>query len=192
MDIRIFKNRLFFTSQDVANANGISPASAHVLCSRYVRKGLFIRVKKNFYILEQNWERYSSREFFQVCNYLQVPSYVSCMTALVYYGITTQVQQDWYENITTRRSVSREALGVCFLYHKINPQYYSGFIKESEFFMALPEKALIDAAYLANLGGSALDWDSMNLDLLKKTQLSKLMAPYPEGVKSKIMSRCSI
>ena len=95
MERRELKNRLFFSTQDVADTYGMTIPSAYVLCSRYVRPGTFIRLKKNLYVLERNWERYGKSEFFQICNFFQVPSYVSCMTALAYYGITTQVQRDW-------------------------------------------------------------------------------------------------
>ena len=59
------KDRLFFTVEDVADLQGIAITSAHVLCSRYVRRGIFIRVKKNFYVLERNWTHYGIREIFQ-------------------------------------------------------------------------------------------------------------------------------
>jgi len=57
-------DRLFFTVEDVAELKGIAITSDYVLCSRYVRRGIFIRVKKNFYVLERNWAHYGTREFF--------------------------------------------------------------------------------------------------------------------------------
>jgi len=106
------KEKLFFSTEDVANAAGGTGESANVLCSRYGKKGTFIKLKKNFYILEQIWERYTQLEFFKIANFLQVPSYISCMSALSYYGITTQIQRDWYESISLRRSAKFEAKGL--------------------------------------------------------------------------------
>ncbi|MBM4307386.1 MAG: hypothetical protein FJ123_11710, partial [Deltaproteobacteria bacterium] len=49
-DLRTFRGRLYFTVEELQDLLGISRESARVLCSRYVKKGLFIRLKKNFYI----------------------------------------------------------------------------------------------------------------------------------------------
>jgi len=186
------KERLFFTAQDVARAYGITLPSAHVLCTRYVRQGVFIRLKKNFYVLERNWERYGNREFFKIGNFLQVPSYVSCMSALAFYGITTQVQRGWFENITTRRSAKIEAGGVLFLYHKVQPRLYFGFTKQDGVFIASPEKAFLDAAYLHSLGLYPLDWSSLNLDALDKRGLVALLEPFSPQVKERIGKECRI
>ena len=37
----------FFTQYDVAHSSGTKLTSAEVLCSRYVKRGLFIRSKSN-------------------------------------------------------------------------------------------------------------------------------------------------
>ena len=91
-ELKSLETRLYFTSQHVADVLGIKPSSAIVLCTRYVKKGLFIRLKKDFYVMKERWQRNSSSEFFQIANILQVPSYISLMTALSFYEITTQVQ----------------------------------------------------------------------------------------------------
>jgi hypothetical protein len=180
------KAGLFFTVEDVAVLRGISIPSAHVLCSRYVRRGLFIRVKRNFYILERNWERYGKRDFFRVCNFLQVPSYVSLMTALCFHGVSTQVQRNWYESVSTRKSFVLETRGVSFRYQKVRPQIYGGFVQDEGVFIATPEKAFLDAVYLNALGRYPLDWASLDLGRLGRAALSALMGPYPERVKTKV------
>ncbi|MCK9196628.1 MAG: hypothetical protein M0P16_06545 [Syntrophales bacterium] len=58
------KDYPFFTVADVAAGRSISLPSAHVLCNRYVEKAYFIRLKKNFYVLARNWERYGGEDFF--------------------------------------------------------------------------------------------------------------------------------
>jgi len=186
------QEKLFFSVQDVASAHGIGLSSAHVLCSRYVRRGVFIRLKRNFYVLERSWERYGKEEFFQICNFLQVPSYISCMTALAFHGITTQVQQGWYENITPRRSVRIEARGVWFRYHKVQPRHYFGFLRQDGFFIATPEKAFLDAVYLNSLGRYPLDWSSQDLDALDRQKLTALVESFPNQVKVRIRQKCGI
>lgn len=184
------KDRLFFSVQDVANAYGITLESARVLCTRNVRRGVFIRLKKNFYVLERNWDRYGTREFFQISNYLQVPSYISCMTALAFYGVTTQAPQSWYENIAQKRTVSMEAHGTVFMYHKIRQPYFFGFVRHESFFIASREKAFLDAIYLNSLGRYPLDWSSLNLDALDRAKMSELLDPFPEKIKRRIRKAC--
>lgn len=186
------KDRLFFTVEDVAKVRGITITSAHVLCSRYVRRGIFIRMKKNFYVLERNWAHYGTREFFEISNYLRTPSYISCMTALSYYGITTQIQQNWYENMTQRHTLKIEASGALFSYIKIAPQYYMGFSRQDNVFIATPEKALLDAAYLNSLGRYPLDWASIDSGRLDLRNLTALLAAFPENVKRRVKQKCRI
>jgi len=73
-----------------------------VLCSRYVGRGLFVRVKKDFYVLEENWRRLSEKDLFRLANHLQVPSYVSLGSALSFYGVSTQVRRNRVESVALR------------------------------------------------------------------------------------------
>ncbi|MFH1777535.1 MAG: type IV toxin-antitoxin system AbiEi family antitoxin domain-containing protein [Candidatus Omnitrophota bacterium] len=113
------KQKPYFTVEDLAEVWKIKPASAKVVCSRYVKKGIFIRLKKNFYILEENWEHFSRDHFLRTANFLQVPSYVSFMTALSLHEVTTQVQRDFYESASVRRSVQFTSRGVVFNFYKL-------------------------------------------------------------------------
>lgn len=186
------KNRLFLTVEDIAETQGIALSSAHVLCSRYVRQGILIRLKKNFYVLDRNWEHYERKDFFRICNFFQVPSYISCMTALGFFGITTQVQRDWYENIAQRRSLKAEARGIVFSYHKISRPLFFGFAKQDGFFIAAPEKAFLDSVYLHSLGRYPLDWSSLNLGALNRETLLTMMEPFPAQVRRRVRKACEI
>jgi predicted transcriptional regulator of viral defense system len=109
-DLRELKTRLYFTADDVASLLQIKSESALVLCSRYTKRGLFVRVKNNFNVLEDNWNRYANEEFFQLANFLQVPSYLSCVSALSFHGVTTQVPRGWYESVSLKRSIRYASL----------------------------------------------------------------------------------
>jgi predicted transcriptional regulator of viral defense system len=80
--LRKLNSRLYFTYEDVADVLGIGSNSAKVLCTRYSKIGLIIRLKKNLYTLKERWEKNSQEDFFKISNILQVPSYISLMTAL--------------------------------------------------------------------------------------------------------------
>ena len=77
--------KLYFTLDDVAQHFKLQPASARVLCSRYARQGVLVRVKKNIYTTIWKWESLTRLDLFKIANVLQVPSYISLMTALSYY-----------------------------------------------------------------------------------------------------------
>jgi predicted transcriptional regulator of viral defense system len=87
---RSLKKSLFFTTEDVAGQFGVTRASAQVFCSRQVKNGAFIRLKKDFYLLDERRPYLDRQDFFAIANHLQVPSYISCTTAMVYHGVTTQ------------------------------------------------------------------------------------------------------
>jgi predicted transcriptional regulator of viral defense system len=186
------KEKLYFTTEDVALVAGITEASAYVLCSRYAKRGILVKLKKNFYILEQNWERYALTDFFRLANFLQVPSYISCMSALSFYGVTTQVQQGWIESIALKRSIKFEARGTTFSYYKIKKEYYFGFEKKENFFIAPKEKALIDAVYLSSFGKYPMDVSSIDTEGLDKTLIKRMMEPYPPRTQNKVRELCRI
>jgi predicted transcriptional regulator of viral defense system len=74
-------HKLYFGYEEIARALGISPASARVSASRYVRQGLLVRVKRNMYVLREVWNALGRAEKFVLVNMGQTPSYISLMTA---------------------------------------------------------------------------------------------------------------
>ncbi|MDX9822130.1 MAG: hypothetical protein RBT20_09370 [Syntrophales bacterium] len=178
-DLRPLRDKLFFTSADVAEAAGIKLSSAHVLCSRYVGKGLFVRVKKDFYVLEENWRRFSEKDLFRLANSLQVPSYISLGSALSFYGVSTQVRRGWVESVALKRSVRFEATDMAFHYFRLKEALYCGFAKTEGIFIAAKEKAFVDACHLSLYGGYDLDWDACDLSLLNRDDVLRLAAGFP-------------
>jgi hypothetical protein len=173
----------FFTQHDVAHAIGIKLASAEVLCSRYVKKGLLMRLKRGFYARTETLSHLNQIDLFRIANILQVPSYISLMTALSYYGITTQVQKGFFESISVKRTTTFQVGGLSFHYIKLRPDLYKEFIKRDGVFMALPEKAVLDIFYLASLGRYSLDGSSLDLTMLDEGTLAELSALYPPKVR---------
>ena len=179
-------NKPFFTTDDIAQALGISGASAAVLCSRYVKKGLLVRLKKGVYARKETLLNLPSTDLFTIANFLQVPSYISLTTALAYYGITTQLQRDFIESISIRRTAVFDRGGLHFHYTRIKRELYSGFTKEAGAFVALPEKALLDASYLASLGRYSLDTSALDLEKLDKKRLFEMARPFPGALLKRV------
>jgi len=171
--------KLYFGYEDIARVRNISPTSAKVTASRYVRHGLLLRFKRNLYVLRQVWDNASQEDKFRLANLGQSPSYISLMTALDYYEITTQIQQDFFESIAVKRTKEIQVNGNAFRYSKINHALYFGFRKEKGFFIARPEKALLDAFYLMSYGRYALDLSAVNTDRLDSEAIRNLSLQYP-------------
>jgi predicted transcriptional regulator of viral defense system len=180
------KKSLFFSSEDVAVLFGVTRASAQVFCSRQIKNGAFIRLKKDFYILNERRPYLDQQDFFAIANHLQVPSYISCTTALVYHGVTTQSPQGWYESVALKRSIQYSAGGVTFSYFKLRKKFYFGFTKIGPFFMAQKEKAFLDVCHLSAHGRCAFDRAAIDIDRLDKAVLWSMMAPFPERTRNKV------
>ncbi len=181
-DLKKIKN-LYFAYQDVAKILSIAEDSARVLCTRYVKQKYFIRLKRNFYILKERWDSITSNQRMELANILQVPSYISLMTALSFYEYTTQVQQKFIESISLYRTFTKDIEGTIFNYSKIKKDLYFGFSKKNNIFIASPEKAFIDSIYLNYLGKYNLDINSLNLEKIDRKSCENILKTYPSKFK---------
>ena len=182
----------YFTVEDVVQSFGLQPASARVFCSRYVRQGLLVRLKNNFYTTAWKWENLSLLDLMKIANVLQVPSYISLMTALAYYEVTTQVQNNYLESVCLKRSVAYNVKETVFNYIKLQNRYYGGFVKLDGIFIATGEKAFLDAVYLYSFGKYKFDVDSLDLKKLDLIKLRKQIKEYPQKTKDAVKRLCGI
>jgi predicted transcriptional regulator of viral defense system len=178
--IELYKiHKLYFGYEDIARVRGISLASAKVTASRYVRQGLLLRLKKNLYVLRESWNAASKEDKFRLANLGQSPSYISLTSALDYYEMTTQTQRDFFESIAVKRTKEIQVNGTVFRYSKINETLYFGFKKEKGFFIATPEKALLDSFYLMSYGRYSLDLSALDMDKLDRQIINRLSSKFP-------------
>jgi len=179
-DLRKIK-RLYFGYEDISRALGITGASARVTANRYVGQGgILVRVKRNIYVLRERWNVLEKEEKFILANLIQVPSYISLMTAMEYYGVTTQVQRDFIESVAVKRSKETAVDGTVFNFSKIDKRLYFAFKREKGFFIAEPEKAFLDSLYLMSLNRYSFDMTSIDRDKLDMDKLRKTVKKYPQ------------
>jgi predicted transcriptional regulator of viral defense system len=171
--------RLYFGYEEIARALKISPTSARVSASRYVRLGLLVRLKRNTYVRRDRWQAASQEERFALANLGQSPSYISLLTALDYYEITTQVQRGLIESVAARRTKELSLGDSIFRYTKINRALYFGFVRQQDFFIATPEKAFLDAVYLMSFGRYALDLAAIDEEKLNRREIVRMSRSYP-------------
>jgi len=176
--------KLYFGYADIARALGISTSSAKVSASRYVKLGVLVRIKRNMYVLREVWNAAGREEKFLIANLGQAPSYISLMTALDYYEITTQVQRDFFESIAVKRTKEIQIGDTLFRYSKVTSAFYFGFKKEKDFFIATPEKALLDAFYLMSYGRYALDISAVDAEKLDRDEIRRLSKEFPLKTKN--------
>ncbi len=181
LKLRVIK-KLYFPYQELSGALGITLRSARVFAARYVKKGYLIRFRRNFYILREKWDTLDKEEKFVLANLIEVPSYISLMTAMEYYGITTQIQRDFIESISIHRTKEVEIEENVFNYTRINKQLYFGFVRKENFFIATPEKAFLDALYLESLKRYRFDLTSIDFNKLNKSEMNKVIKKFPVRV----------
>lgn len=173
-------DRLFWTNQSLSEYLGISEESTRVLCSRYTKKGLFIRLRSNMYLLRSKISRLVQEDFFYLSNLLQTPSYISFMTALSSQNITTQITRGVIESVSPVRSKEYLVESQFFSYHKIDPDLYFGFERIGRFFIAKKEKAFLDCLYFKSLNRYSLDITSIDIKKLLLPILKKMAKRFPD------------
>ena len=171
--------KLYFSHEDVAGLLAIKRESAAVLCARYVKKGLLTRLKRDLYVRTETFAHLGITDLYRIANLLQVPSYISLMTALSHYGVTSQVQRGFVESVSMKRTKAFEGGGIAFRYLKVSRALYGGFVKDQGAFIASREKAMIDSIYLASMGRYPLDVASLDLSKLDRKKLVRLAANHP-------------
>jgi predicted transcriptional regulator of viral defense system len=171
--------KLTFGYEELAAVLGISLESARVTASRYVSAGLLLRLKRNCYVRKDTWRHLEKEQKFAIASLLQTPSYISLLTAMDYYQLTTQIQQDFIESLALQRTKRISIESTTFSFTKIQPDLYFRFTRVKDFFIASPEKALFDALYLHAIGKYHLDLSSIDFNKFDRTKLDEFMFVFP-------------
>jgi len=161
----------------------------------WIKKGYLIVLKRGLYVFGEPYCKNRLSPLF-LANFLVSPSYISGEYALSYHGFIP-------EKVTTITSVTAKktrlftnALGR-FQYRSISKKLFFGFERvsfpEGNFFIALPEKALVDYFYLTKSAVPREDYftESMrlqNIENLKIDFLLTLVDKYDDRVKALIMA----
>lgn len=116
--------------------------------TQWVRKNLLIQLRRGVYILKENQSRISK---FALAHILYNPSYISLSSAMSFYGLIPDVVGQ-VTSITTKKTYAfKNEFGV-FTFSHIKKEVFDCFIHQKDengldFFIAKPEKALIDYIY---------------------------------------------
>jgi predicted transcriptional regulator of viral defense system len=170
-----------FRTQD---AEKVSPHTGMFL-SRALQNGLIHRLTRGNYI---NSFLYGFPRIEEVACFLKPPAYISCEWALNYYGISLQSPL-MCTVITLSTAVGKKRnfdyQGITIEFSRISPSLFTGFIYYERFYMASPEKAILDTIYYRR---SIPAQDELNLDEVDSQKLLKLVDRYPSYVSKILLS----
>ena len=135
--------------------------------SYWSKKGLIIKLRNGFYLFPEYKTR--SGFAFYVANKIYRPSYISLHSALAFYGmIPESVVQ--ITSVTSRKTASfSNAVGE-FSYKTVKPDLMFGYdvkpiVEGHSFFLAKPEKALIDLLYLYPFYNTKSEIEELRLEM---------------------------
>jgi hypothetical protein len=165
----------FFRKQDVEK---LTP-HAGMFLSRALQKELIHRLNRGNYI---NSFLYGFPSVEEVACFLKPPAYISCEWALNYHGISLQSPTvctvvTLSSSVGKRRNI--EYQGITIEFSRISASLFFGFTYHNRFYIASPEKAILDTLYYR---GTIPAPDELELDRVDFDLLSRLADGYPNSV----------
>ena len=164
-----------FRKQD---AEKVAPHTAMFL-SRALRKGLIHRLIRGVYI---NSFLCGFPRVEEVACFIRPPAYLSCEWALNYHGISLQspfvcTAITLSSAVGRHRSIEYQDTSVEF--SRITPPLFFGFTRIDNFYMATPEKAILDTLYYRK---KLPAWDELEMDDVDVEALSQTALRYSSVV----------
>lgn len=162
---------------DIAIILGLRASSARVVAARMVQKRILLHPKRNLYLLSG-----ADVHDFEIANKLIVPSYISFESALHHWGITTQIPTI----ITSAARRSKRFLidDREFLFSNLPAKVFNiGITRERTFFIAGPEKALLDMIYYAAIGRRNITFDTLDARKIDKKKFVSYSKRYPPAAR---------
>jgi len=169
------EDKLLLSIDDISKNLSISTESARVTANRYLKQGILFRIKRNSYITADKFNTSKENDFFRIANFIQTPSYISLLSALSYYNISTQQLQGIVESVALKRSKSFKVKTREFRYYLVKKGFYYGFLLADIFFIASAEKAFADIIYLSSLSKYDCDFDAIDFSKINKTGVGRFL-----------------
>ena len=160
-----------FTNLEFSRIFGLSPYQTEYNLRQLIDEDLLTRFKRGFYILKTDPP--SEQE---IANALYKPSYISFDYALAYYNLIPEMVYE-VTSATTKPTRIFNTDTLAYGYYTIKTKAYAGYILRQEgekrFYIAEPEKAVVDYMYALALGQRGLLGRRIINDRLQIKGLSK-------------------
>ncbi|PIR43433.1 hypothetical protein COV24_02740 [candidate division WWE3 bacterium CG10_big_fil_rev_8_21_14_0_10_32_10] len=155
--------KTFYDSKDLSIFFSISGRKLENTIKKLIDENILTPLERDKYYVDSK-----KPNEMQIANFLYNPSYISFETALSYYGILSQFPTV-ITSATTKKTKKKDIQGKEYIYHHLNPNYFTGYIKGSGYLIAIPEKALVDQTYFSLKSIKSLQ----NLDEYNLTKINK-------------------
>ena len=163
--------------------------SLKVQISRWVKSGKLIQLRRGLYLLAEPYRKIVPSEF-AISGVLKKPSYISLEKAMEYHGLIPEAVRV-LTCVTTKRPESFETPFGRYDYRHIQPSFFWGYtsaiLDGQSFFMATPEKALLDFFYLRQRKVSMEYLIEMRLQNVECIRMNKLWEYARRFQKKRIM-----
>jgi len=164
-----------FRKQD---AEKVAPHTA-VFLSRALKDGLIHHISRGNYI---NSFLYGFPAVEDVACFLKPPAYITCEWALNIHGISLQAPVvctvvTLSTSVGKKRNIQYQ--GITIEFSKISDYLFFGFLKHDNYYLATPEKAILDTLYYRRMIPA---FDEFDLDDVDYETLGKMAAKFPSTV----------
>jgi len=169
MKYKDFKNKIrnfpLFSSSQISSITDNEQVLRNQL-TQWKKQRLLFCVKRGLYILNEGDRKINPSRLF-IANQLLCPSYISTEYALSFYGLIPEKVED-ITSVTTKKTALFENTFGVFRYQHINISAFIGFREVRDeaslpFFIAEPEKAIVDFFYFHLLNFQRDDKDIFSL-----------------------------
>jgi len=151
-----FRERPFFESKEVLSLFDEPKNQVQKSLSVWTGQGKLLQLRRGCYLFPEEVRTKAPSDYY-LSNYLYRPSYVSLQTALAYYGLIPEAIGR-IQAVSPRHGTTWETPAGTFSYQKIKEERFWGYTvhssgrpefseAQSQFYIARPEKALIDLFY---------------------------------------------
>jgi len=164
-----------FRKQD---AEKVAPHTA-IFLSRALKDGLIYHINRGNYI---NSFLYGFPAVEDVACFLKPPAYITCEWALNIHGISLQAPVvctvvTLSTSVGKKRNIQYQ--GITIEFSKISDRLFFGFIKYDNYYLATPEKAILDTLYYRR---TIPAFDELDIDDVDYKTLVKMTAKFPSTV----------
>ncbi len=147
--------------------------------ARWTSSGRLIQLRRGLYALAPPYRK-TKPEPFLIANRLVRASYVSCQSALAFYGLIPEYVPT-VTSVTTRRPWVYETPLGAFIFRHIKTELFWGYQlvdlgQGQQAFVALPEKAILDLVHLTSDADSPEYLQELRLQFLDRLDLARLDA----------------
>jgi len=170
----------FFTLADLEKVTGLDRESLYVSLNRLQKRGTIERAMKGIYVVPGSGARLE-----RIAGQLYFPCYLSFESALSRFGILNLVPYS-LSFATTRKTKTLDILGRQVDYRQVKEELYFGFDSDDGYYIAQPEKALLDLLYFAAFGKAYLPLEEMDISTLSQATLRDFVKKFPPRVEKRL------